>query len=114
MNYSGKRYDIKDIIGVFEKDANGSIVLQKSQNDAMVDNVGRRVNHKGYLIDEAGNIIDREGRKIWQGDHLKNGEPPKIFLFTKFDIEKITGDFELSPLSEPILDTDAYGNFVDR
>lgn len=45
---------------------------------------------------------------------MKNGEPPKIFLFTKFDIDKITGDFELSPLSEPILDEDANGNLVDR
>lgn len=51
---------------------------------------------------------------MWHGDHLKNGEPPKIFLFTKFDIDKITGDFELSPLSEPILDEDANGNLVDR
>ena len=45
---------------------------------------------------------------------MKNGEPPKIFLFTKFDIEKITGDFEMSPLSEPILDQDKDGNLVDR
>ena len=80
----------------------------------MTDNVGRKVNEKGYLIDQDGNIIDREGRKVWHGDHLKNGEPPKIFLFTKFDIDKITGDFELSPLSEPILDEDANGNLVDR
>ena len=80
----------------------------------MTDNVGRKVNHKGYLIDSDRNIIDREGRKVWQGNHLKNGEPPKIFLFTKFDIDKITGDFELSPLSEPILDEDANGNLVDR
>ena len=89
-------------------------MIQKGSNGEMTDNVGRKVNHKGYLIDSDRNIIDREGRKVWQGNHLKNGEPPKIFLFTKFDIDKITGDFELSPLSEPILDEDANGNLVDR
>ena len=104
------------MIGVFEKDANGQIILNKqgSGPNDIVDNVGRRVNPKGYLVDENGNIIDREGRKIWDHDHLKNDEPPKIFLFTKFDIEKITGDFEMSPLSEPILDQDKDGNLVDR
>lgn len=79
-----------------------------------MDNAGRPVNEKGYLIDEGGNIIDREGRKIWARDHLKNGEPPKIFLFTKFNIDNITGDFELSPLSEPILSEDKNGNLIDR
>ena len=47
-------------------------------------------------------------------EHLKNGEFPKIFLFTKFNIDNITGDFEMSPLSEPILDKDSQGNYIDR
>ena len=34
--------------------------------------------------------------------------------FTKFNIDNIMGDFEMSPLSEPILDTDKNGNFIDR
>ena len=48
--------------------------------------------------------MDREGKRIFQKEHLKNGEFPKIFLFTKFNIDDVTGDFEMSPLSEPILD----------
>ena len=76
--------------------------------------MGREVNEKGYLIDIDGNIIDREGKRIFVKEHLKNGEFPKIFLFTKFNVDNITGDFELSPLSEPILDQDKNGNFIDR
>ena len=76
--------------------------------------MGREVNEKGYLIDIDGNIIDREGKRIFVKEHLKNGEFPKIFLFTKFNVDNITGDFELSPLSEPILDQDNNGNFIDR
>ena len=29
LNYSGKRFDVKDVIGVFDKDANGNIMLQR-------------------------------------------------------------------------------------
>ena len=79
-----------------------------------MDNAGRKVNERGYLVDEDGNIIDREGKRIWQKEHLKNGEFPKIFLFTKFNVDSITGDFEMSPLSDPILDKDANGNLIDR
>jgi hypothetical protein len=115
LNYNGKRFDIKDVIGVFDKDANGNIMLQRGdQPGVYVDNTGRRVNEKGYLIDSDGNIIDREGKRIFVKDHLKNGEFPKIFLFTKFNIDNITGDFEMSPLSEPILDKDSTGGFIDR
>jgi len=114
LNYSGRRYDIKDVIGVFDKDANRNIIVQRSTDGTLVDNVGRRVNDKGYLIDSDGNIIDREGKRIFVKEHLKNGEFPKIFLFTKFNIDNITGDYEMSPLSEPILEKDANGNFIDR
>mmetsp|Transcript_22416 Transcript_22416/g.27588 ORF Transcript_22416/g.27588 Transcript_22416/m.27588 type:complete len:387 (+) Transcript_22416:7037-8197(+) len=114
LNYSGRRFDIKDVIGVFDKDANRNIIPQRSEAGYFVDNVGRRVNEKGYLVDSDGNIIDREGKRIFVKEHLKNGEFPKIFLFTKFNIDNITGDFEMSPLSEPILDKDKNGNFIDR
>lgn len=114
LNYSGRRFDIKDVMGVFDKDANRNIIVQRSADGTLVDNVGRRVNDKGYLIDSDGNIIDREGKRIFVKEHLKNGEFPKIFLFTKFNIDNITGDYEMSPLSEPILEKDANGNFIDR
>lgn len=114
LNYTGKRFDVKDVIGVFDKDANGNIILQRGKGGSYNDNMGRQVNEKGYLIDIDGNIIDREGKRIFVKEHLKNGEFPKIFLFTKFNVDNITGDFELSPLSEPILDQDKNGNFIDR
>jgi hypothetical protein len=114
LNYGGKRFDIKDVVGVFDKDANGNIILQRGDNGLCVDNVGRRCNDKGYLTDSDGNIIDREGRVIFVKAHLKSGEFPKIFLFTKFNIDNVLGDFEMSPLSEPILEKDKSGNFIDR
>ena len=114
LNYAGKRFDVKDVIGVFDKDPQGNIIIQRGEGDVMLDNVGRRVNDKGYLVDAVGNIIDREGKRIFAKEHLKNNEFPKIFLFTKFNVDNITGDFEMNPLSEPILEKDSHGNFIDR
>lgn len=61
FNYNGKRFDIKDVMGQFEKDQNGLIIPCSSQT-GLVDNLGRRVNERGYLIDEHGNIIDISGK----------------------------------------------------
>ena len=47
------------------------------------------MNTRGYLIDEAGNIIDKERKKLFDAKHLKNGEFPKIFPYTKFNIKKV-------------------------
>jgi len=56
---SGKRYDIKDVMGQFDKDQLGRIIPHTSKNGKdLLDNLGRRVNDKGYLIDPSGNIID--------------------------------------------------------
>ena len=114
LNYGGKRFDVKDVIGTFDKDSSGKIILLGPEGGPKTDKVGRPVNEKGYLVDPDGDIMDREGKRIFLKEHLKNGEFPKIFLFTKFNINNITGDFEMSPLSEPILDEDENGNFIDR
>jgi hypothetical protein len=66
------------------------------------------------LIDEFGNVIDKDGRQIFELKHLKNNEIPKILPFTKFNIKNILGDFEMDPLGNPILDRDVNGNLVDR
>jgi hypothetical protein len=57
-NLNGRRFDVNDVCGVFDRDALGNIAPKKNKKGQMVDNLNRRVNEKGYLIDEAGNIID--------------------------------------------------------
>lgn len=66
MNYDGKRYKVDDIVGVFEKDPWGDIMLQSPKKGVYKDSKGRLVNKKGYLIDSKGNIIDQSGREIWK------------------------------------------------
>jgi hypothetical protein len=61
FNYNGKRFDITDIIGQVDKDADGNMVLKKDAHGKFIDNLGRPINSKGYLIDKLGNVIDKDG-----------------------------------------------------
>jgi hypothetical protein len=71
------------------RDSQGNLIFKKNSKGQTVDDLGRLVNSKGYLIDESGNIIDKERKKMFEAKYLKNGEFPKIFPFTKFNIKKI-------------------------
>lgn len=61
LNNLNKKYVIKDIIGVFSKYSNTKeIKIRKNMEDKSIltDKLDRRVNEKGYLIDDKGNIIN--------------------------------------------------------
>jgi len=117
-NYSGNQFEIHDVMGVFDRKANGKIDLIKAKDadgkEILVDTAGLRVNHKGYLINENGDICTRFGKIIFRAQSLKNGEFPKIFPFTRFNIKRILGNFEMDPGGVPILSTNTEGNFVDK
>jgi len=114
FNYNGRRFDITDTMGQIEKDRDGHIVPLTDKEGNLNDTQGRRVNHRGYLIDEFGNVVNRDGRQIFELKHLEDGEIPKIFPFTKFNVKNVLGDFEMDPLGIPILDKDKSGNLVDN
>jgi hypothetical protein len=91
------------------------LIFKKNKKGQNVDSTGRLVNDRGYLIDEQGNIVDKERKKIFEKRFLKNGEFPKIFPFTKFNIKRVLGSFEMDPLGNPILDKGQNpGEWLDR
>lgn len=53
---------------------------------------------------------------LWKVKHLKNGEFPKIFPFTKFNIKRVRGDLNVDHnTGEPSLITSNSGDgFVDK
>ena len=112
FNYEGKRFDIRDVIGQFNKDDTGKIITKNSK-DGLIDNLGRRVNEKGYLIDKQGNIVDVNGKQLWKKEHLKNGEFPKIFPFTKFSQKKVLGSIDYNSQGKPILKKQGSG-YIDK
>ena len=93
FNYKGKKYDIKDVIGEFDKDRCGNIIIRRDKDNQMVDKKGRRVNKKGYLIDNEGNIISSESGKIMFHAHMvsKDNEIPK--LKNRFSLAYIHNSF---------------------
>jgi len=62
------------------------------------------VNSRGYLIDPSGNIINKQGKIIWLKKNLnQDGEPPKIFPYIKFDINRINGNVDWDENGNPIV-----------
>jgi hypothetical protein len=58
----------------------GNAMLDKDANGNLVDRQGRRCNSKGYLIDDKGNVITKNGRVMFDKRLLDNEEDiPKVF-----------------------------------
>jgi len=103
FNYQGRRFDIKDVMALFEKDGNGMIQPHKNKKGELCDMFGRLCTEKGYLADSAGNVTDVNGKLVWQKFELKGGEFPKIFPYTKFDIKQVQGDCDKTASGNPML-----------
>ena len=115
LNYDGKQFKIQDVMGEFDKDPRGDIIFEKNKKGEMVDKKGRRVNDKGYLINNDGDIVDKKGNKIWNKDHLYENEFPKIFPFSSFNPDSITGNFDRDAKGNPILKpAGKEGQFYDK
>lgn len=65
-NLEARRYDIRDLLGEFDRDEKGNIIILKDPNEKFVDKQGKRVNKKGYMADDEGNIIDNEQNLIFR------------------------------------------------
>lgn len=119
FNYSGWRFDIKDVIGEFDKDSEGKIILTPNHNDkglpvVYTDKKGWEVNKKGYLIDSNKNIVNQRGLIIWKSHQLNSeGEFAKIFPFTKFNIDLITGCLDWDVNGKLIILEGSHGETVD-
>ena len=51
-NYDGVEYNIKSIIGVFDRNVQTKDIVLNASKFYQVDLKGRRVNAKGYLLDK--------------------------------------------------------------
>lgn len=115
FTYTGRRFEILDCIGVFEKDGNGQILISRNaQTGGLCDLLGRKVNEAGYLVDKKENVIDREGKVLFLSKQLVGGEIPKIFSFSKFNISSILGTFDMDPLGVPVIGRSSSGGFIDQ
>jgi hypothetical protein len=103
LNYDGRKFAIQDIMGELDKDPKGDLIFKKDKRGNNVDKKGRRVNDKGYLIDNEGNIIDKKENHIFDKEHLLDNEFPKVFPFSSFNADTVTGSFKRDKNGNPIL-----------
>lgn len=114
FNLKGKKFDVRDVMGQFDKDPEGKIIVPARDNNSTIDNkngtlpetdnLGRKVNEKGYLVNDNGDIVDCDGKVLFPKESLgDNGDFPKIFPFTKFNPANVTGEFDRDPSGIPIL-----------
>jgi hypothetical protein len=76
-----ENFDLDDIMGAFNIDDHGEIILDQLQ---LRDNLGRRVNKHGYLVDAKGNILNQEGDILFSHHELdEDGELPHPYRFEK-------------------------------
>lgn len=78
-------FAIEDIMGEFDIDDQGNyIIIRNEDNNDLEDKNERRVNRRGYLIDEDGNIVDRHGNLIFKERELdSDDEIPPPYSFEK-------------------------------
>lgn len=74
------KFNIDDIKGDYEMDPLGNPMLHTTRDGQLVDAKGRRVNSRGYLLDNEGNIRNKRGHKVFNHNLLEDGEDiPKVF-----------------------------------
>lgn len=95
-----KTFNENDILGEFDRDEKGNIIVLQDKDGNFVDKLGRRVNERGYLLDpNTGNIIEKHlQQKMFEKNEIdERGEIPAPFCVEKhnFNPFKLRGDFNL-------------------
>lgn len=97
-----------DILGDFDKDENGNIILVTDKFGNLTDKNGKLVNERGYLRDKFGHIKHKyePGWRLFSIKDLdEKGEIPIPFAMGRFNFNphEIIGSFDYDELGNPKL-----------
>ena len=116
-----KKFNLNDILGEFDKDEKGNPLILQSKEGELVDKDGKKVNQKGYLIDEqTGNVVEKEsGLKIFDFKDLdEKGELPPPFNLERFNfnIHDVRGHFDRDADGNEVIGNkkDKDGHLIDK
>ena len=78
--FSFLKFNLDEVRGDYEMDPLGNPMLTKTKDSGFLDTKGRKVNEKGYLLDNAGNVVNKRMQKVFDKRLLEDdGEVPKVF-----------------------------------
>lgn len=78
--FSFLKFNLDEVKGDYEMDPLGNPMLQRTRSGQLVDSKGRKVNEKGYLLDDQGNVCNKRQQKVFSKILLEDdGEVPKVF-----------------------------------
>ena len=114
---SKRTFNENDIKGDLEANDDGVVSPVLLQDGNMVDKYGRKVNEKGYLINDNGDVIDtRTEKEMFNKGQLDNkGDIPQPFNLERYNFNPhdITGAFKVNKNGKPILQETPDGKLVD-
>ena len=119
-----KQFNEHSIMGEFDKDEKGNIILLTNEKGNLVCKNGRKVNEKGYLRDRYGHILygsKNRVRAFSEKDLDERGEIPLPYSWDRynFNVFDVTGNPKpapnnRSPSREDEPDTDRNGYQVNK
>lgn len=118
---SNKRnFNEHDILGEFDRDEKGNIILLQDNDGNCIDKKGNRVNERGYLIDpNTGDIIENHDKqKMFDKEDIDDrGEIPAPYCLEKYNFNpfKMRGDLDIDRTTKkPIILKNKSGQLVDK
>ena len=82
-------FEISDLIGNFDIDEDGNYIIVRNGTDKkgvprLEDQDGKRVNRRGYFLNDEGYVVTRQGTIVFKPDEIdEDGEIPAPFCYLK-------------------------------
>lgn len=118
-NAEKRNFNENDILGDFDRDEKGNVIVLQDENGNYVDKQGHRVNEKGYLIQpETGDIVENmnQQKMFDHKDMDERGEVPAPFCVEKYNFNpfNIRGNFDFDKQGKPIILLNKQKELVDK
>lgn len=116
-----RKFNVNDILGEFDRDDKGNVVILENDKGELVDKNGQRVNEKGYLIDsKTGDVLENQKmKKIFDKKELdERGEIPPPFNLEKYNFNPhdIRGYFDRDANGQELIGSrrNEKGQIIDK
>lgn len=117
-NLALRTFNHNDILGDFERDSQGNVVINKDQQGTNRDIQGNITNLKGYLVDPtSGDVIENlNGQVMFPARDIdERGEVPGQFCVEKYNFNPhlMMGDFDYADGKPQLMQT-SQGFYLDK